>query len=86
MKKKIKKHLQSRKECCKMGIVVTLIAMKHEVAVFLLYIIEGKQVFLWSECQVRKLATSHCTIRYSAKRFIASAGEVIVRHELCRQV
>ncbi len=38
--------------CCDM------IAMKREVAVE-----EPYAGFPWSECQVRKLATSHCTIK-----------------------
>jgi hypothetical protein len=36
------------------AIVVTLIALKREVAAY----VAGVP---WSECQVRKLATSHCT-------------------------
>ena len=36
--------------------VVTLIAMKREVAVQI-----DVTGFPWSECQVKKLATSHCT-------------------------
>ena len=36
--------------------VVTLIAMKREVAVHI-----NVTGFPWSECQVKKLATSHCT-------------------------
>ena len=45
-------------KCCDM------IAMKREVAALMW------QVFPWSECQVRKLATSHCTKRiiYKVKR------------------
>ena len=35
-------------------LAVTLIAMKREVAA-------GQAGFPWSECQVRKLTTSHCT-------------------------
>ena len=38
-----------------------MIAVKREVAAD----IAG---FPWSECQVRKLATSHCTNRYSARQ------------------
>ena len=38
-----------------------MIAVKREVAAD----IAG---FPWSECQVRKLATSHCTNRYSAEQ------------------
>ena len=38
-------------ECCDM------IAMKREVATFVVG-------FPWSECQVRKLTTSHCTNQY----------------------
>ena len=37
--------------------VVTLIAMKREVAADP----KGSAGFPWSECQVSKLATSHCT-------------------------
>ena len=33
-----------------------MIAMKREVAAY-----ENERVFPWSECQVMKLATSHCT-------------------------
>ena len=56
-KKNLAKPLQTLKKCCKMLLAVTLIAMKREVAV------AGKVTgFPWSECQVRKLATSHCTI------------------------
>ena len=36
-----------------------MIALKREGAVEM-------TGFPWSECQVRKLATSHCTNRYSA--------------------
>ena len=45
---------------CIIATAVTLIAMKREVAT------EKSVGFPWSECQVRKLATSHCTISYSA--------------------
>ena len=38
-----------------------MIALKREVAVEM-------TGFPWSECQVRKLATSHCTIQSSAKK------------------
>ena len=36
-----------------------MIAMKREVAAHKTLVVAG---FPWSECQVRKLATSHCTI------------------------
>ena len=39
---------------CILGFAVALIAMKREVATV-------KVGFPWSECQVRKLTTSHCT-------------------------
>lgn len=41
-------------ECVKLTFAVTLIAWKREVATYYVG-------FPWSECQVRKLATSHCT-------------------------
>lgn len=53
--KKTKKHLLFPASCAKIIELVTLIAMKREVAA------RRSQVFPWSECQVRKLATSHCT-------------------------
>ncbi len=56
--KKSKKTLQTLEKCCTIPLAVTLIAMKREVAV-----VWGQIAgFPWSECQVRKLATSHCTI------------------------
>ena len=39
-----------------------MIAMKREVAALELHVRAG---FPWSECQVRKLATSHCTIYFT---------------------
>ena len=55
--KKSKKYLQKYSKQCILTTAVTLIAMKREVAAV------WKQTvgFPWSECQVRKLATSHCT-------------------------
>ena len=50
----LKKVLQKRNLSCILILAVTLIAMKREVAATL-------AGFPWSECQVRKLATSHCT-------------------------
>ena len=56
------KALQIMKMCSKIALAVTLIAMKREVAT----VWKRTVGFPWSECQVRKLATSHCTILYSA--------------------
>ena len=56
-KKYLVKPLQTLKKYCKMLTAVTLIALKREVAAT----VNGAG-FPWSECQVRKLATSHCTI------------------------
>ena len=50
----LKKTLQFHRTSCIIATVVTLIAMKREVAAH-------EAGFPWSECQVRKLATSHCT-------------------------
>ena len=50
----LKKVLQKRNLSCILILAVTLIAMKREVAATL-------AGFPWSECQVRKLTTSHCT-------------------------
>ena len=50
----LKKVLQKRNLSCILILAVTLIAMKREVATTLVG-------FPWSECQVRKLTTSHCT-------------------------
>ena len=50
----MKKYLHETSDSCILNIAVTLIAVKREVAAF----VAG---FPWSECQVRKLATSHCT-------------------------
>jgi len=47
---------------CILNIAVTLIALKREVAAG--YYHSDQAGFPWSECQVRKLATSHCT-KYS---------------------
>jgi hypothetical protein len=55
-KKIFGKYLQSKKKSCIITNVVTLIAEKREVAA-------GHAGVPWSECQVRKLATSHCTKR-----------------------
>ena len=44
---------------CILNIAVTLIALKREVAAD--YYHSDQAGFPWSECQVRKLATSHCT-------------------------
>ena len=52
--KKQKKYLHIQYKSCIITNVVTLIAMKREVAA-------GHAGVPWSECQVRKLATSHCT-------------------------
>ena len=52
--KKIKKGLHSEESSYILILAVTLIAMKREVAATL-------AGFPWSECQVRKLTTSHCT-------------------------
>ncbi len=60
MRKKRGKSLQTLKKRDRIVLAVTLIAMKREVAT------ENSVGFPWSECQVRKLATSHCTISYSA--------------------
>ena len=49
-----KKPLQIKKTLCILTDAVTLIAEKREVAA-------KKAGFPWSECQVRKLTTSHCT-------------------------
>ena len=54
--KNVKKCLHFKKRWFIIALAVTLIALKREVAARRL------QVFPWSECQVRKLATSHCTI------------------------
>ena len=53
MKKNLKNPLHLRGVSFIITHVVTLIAMKREVAA----LIAG---FPWSECQVKKLATSHC--------------------------
>ena len=50
----LKKTLHFTGTSCIIATVVTLIAMKREVAAH-------EAGFPWSECQVRKLATSHCT-------------------------
>ena len=55
--KKVQKYLQKNSKQCILATAVTLIAMKREVAA-------NTAGFPWSECQVRKLATSHCT-KYS---------------------
>ena len=55
MRKKRGKSLQTLKKRDRIVLAVTLIAMKREVAT------EKSVGFPWSECQVRKLATSHCT-------------------------
>ena len=47
--------MQTLKKRDRIVLAVTLIAMKREVAT------EKSVGFPWSECQVRKLATSHCT-------------------------
>ena len=52
--KKLKKGLHSEESSYILILAVTLIAMKREVAATL-------AGFPWSECQVRKLTTSHCT-------------------------
>ena len=49
-----KKYLHNKNLSCIIANVVTLIAKKREVAA-------GHAGVPWSECQVRKLATSHCT-------------------------
>ena len=49
-----KKYLRIKNKSCIITNVVTLIAEKREVAA-------GHAGVPWSECQVRKLATSHCT-------------------------
>ena len=54
--KKEKNTLHSGKTSCILTSAVTLIAVKREVAAEM-------AGFPWSECQVRKLATSHCTIK-----------------------
>ena len=53
-KKISKKGLHSEESSYILILAVTLIAMKREVAATL-------AGFPWSECQVRKLTTSHCT-------------------------
>ena len=58
MRKKRGKSLQTLEKRDRIVLAVTLIAMKREVAT------EKSVGFPWSECQVRKLATSHCT-KYS---------------------
>jgi hypothetical protein len=50
-----KKNLHITGKSCIITNVVTLIAVKREVAA-------GHAGVPWSECQVRKLATSHCTM------------------------
>ena len=50
----LKKTLQFPGTSCIIATVVTLIAVKREVAAH-------EAGFPWSECQVMKLATSHCT-------------------------
>ena len=52
--KNLKKGLHSEESSYILILAVTLIAMKREVAATL-------AGFPWSECQVRKLTTSHCT-------------------------
>ena len=52
--KKEKNTLHSGKTSCILTSAVTLIAVKREVAAEM-------AGFPWSECQVRKLTTSHCT-------------------------
>ena len=52
--KKEKNTLHSGKTSCILTNAVTLIAVKREVAAEM-------AGFPWSECQVRKLTTSHCT-------------------------
>ena len=54
LNKKQRNPLQSCMGLCILIHAVTLIAMKREVAA-------GQAGFPWSECQVRKLTTSHCT-------------------------
>ncbi|MBS6706744.1 MAG: hypothetical protein KH281_10050, partial [Lachnospiraceae bacterium] len=54
--KKNKKTLAFPKTFLYNADVVTLIAKKREVAVQI-----NVTGFPWSECQVKKLATSHCT-------------------------
>ena len=49
-----KKLLQSRITYVILTLAVTLIALKREVATEMVG-------FPWSECQVKKLAASHCT-------------------------
>ncbi len=54
-RKNAKKNLHIVGKSCIITNVVTLIALKREVAA-------GHAGVPWSECQVMKLATSHCTM------------------------
>lgn len=58
--KKLKKPLQNAIKQCILINAVTLIALKLEVAARWKHIAG----FQWSECHVRKLAASHCTIEF----------------------
>mgnify|MGYP004508917573 FL=1 len=58
----IQKTLQVLILSCILNVAVTLIVLKREVAAD--YHHSNLAGFPWSECQVRKLATSHCT-KYS---------------------
>ena len=59
-------------ELCYTSPCCDMIAMKREVAAGKLFgqlRFEKRMAgFPWSECQVRKLATSHCTNRYSTRQ------------------
>ena len=66
--KKEKNTLHSGKTSCILTSAVTLIAVKREVAAEM-------AGFPWSECQVRKLTTSHCT-----------SSETINGMDVCKEV
>ena len=68
IKKIKKKGLHSEESSYILILAVTLIAMKREVAATL-------AGFPWSECQVRKLTTSHCT-----------SSETINGMDVCKEV
>ena len=61
----IQKTLQVLILSCILDVAVTLIALKREVAAD--YHHSNLAGFPWSECQVRKLATSHCNTITSTK-------------------
>ncbi len=80
--KKKEKNLENAKEVLYTKKAVTLIAVKREVAAGsfpdIRMLRRGMAGFPWSECQVRKLATSHC-ITYCLCRFLTThTGECTV--------